>query len=64
MTRLAVLLATFGYAGFFPVAPGTVGSLFGLMIYFGVEQAGGGFTSQGMAIVLLFTMGVWAGMVA
>ena len=33
MTRLAVLLATAGGAGFAPVAPGTAGSAVGLVIY-------------------------------
>ena len=33
MTRLAVAFATVGGAGFFPVAPGTVGSAIGVGIY-------------------------------
>jgi phosphatidylglycerophosphatase A len=33
VTRLAVFLATAGYAGYFPIAPGTVGSAVGLVIY-------------------------------
>ena len=33
MTRLAVFIATAGYAGYFPVAPGTIGSLAGLVVY-------------------------------
>ena len=34
MTRLAVLVATAGGAGYVPVAPGTAGSAVGLAIYF------------------------------
>lgn len=34
MKRLAVLLATSGGAGYFPVAPGTAGSAVGVVIYF------------------------------
>lgn len=33
MTRLALALATVGGAGFFPIAPGTVGSAIGIVIY-------------------------------
>ena len=33
MTRLAVFVATVGYCGYFPVAPGTVGSAAGLVFY-------------------------------
>ena len=33
MTRLAVFLATAGYCGYFPIAPGTVGSAAGLVVY-------------------------------
>jgi phosphatidylglycerophosphatase A len=34
MTRLAVIVATAGGAGYAPVAPGTAGSAVGLVIYF------------------------------
>ncbi len=33
MRRLGVLIATVGGAGYFPVAPGTVGSAVGLVVY-------------------------------
>ena len=33
MTRLAVFIATVGYCGYFPIAPGTVGSAAGLVFY-------------------------------
>ena len=38
MRRVAVLVCSFGYIGFFPVAPGTVGSAAGLVIYFATRQ--------------------------
>ena len=63
MTRLAVFLATAGYSGYFPIAPGTVGSAVGLLVYgvmrwfeppyFGVVEVA--------VIVALFVVGVWAG---
>ena len=34
MNRLALAIATVGGAGFFPIAPGTVGSAIGVLIYF------------------------------
>lgn len=33
MRRLAVLVCSFGYIGFFPVAPGTIGSAAGVLVY-------------------------------
>ena len=33
VTRLAVFIATVGYCGYFPIAPGTVGSAAGLLVY-------------------------------
>ena len=33
MTRLAVFIATAAYCGYFPIAPGTVGSAAGLLVY-------------------------------
>src|SRR5688572_17108737 len=33
MRRLAVFVCSFGYIGFFPVAPGTVGSAAGVVVY-------------------------------
>jgi phosphatidylglycerophosphatase A len=33
MRRLAVFVCSFGYIGFFPVAPGTVGSAAGVAVY-------------------------------
>lgn len=39
MRRLAVFICSFGYIGFFPFAPGTVGSAAGLLVYLGARQA-------------------------
>ncbi len=39
-TRLAVLLATVGYVGHFPIAPGTAGSAAALPLFFLVRMAG------------------------
>jgi phosphatidylglycerophosphatase A len=60
MRRLGVFIATFGYVGYAPVAPGTFGSAAGLAVLYlvrmtpapGVEPA---------VIVLLFALGIWSG---
>lgn len=63
MTRLAVFVATVGYCGYFPVAPGTVGSVAGLAVYFAVRWTQSPVV-EAAAIVLLFAIGVWAGTTA
>lgn len=60
MTRLAVFVATFGYCGYFPIAPGTVGSAAGLLVYLLVWWTGSPVVEVGL-IVVLFAVGVWAG---
>lgn len=63
MTRVAVFIATVGYAGYFPIAPGTVGSLAGLVVYLLVWWSGSPAVEIGL-IVVLFAAGVWAGTTA
>ena len=63
MTRLAVFLATAGYCGYFPFAPGTVGSAAGLVVYLLVWWSGSVAVEVGL-IVGLFAAGVWAGTTA
>jgi phosphatidylglycerophosphatase A len=60
VTRLAVFIATVGYVGYFPVAPGTVGSAAGLIVYLLVWWAQSPIVEVGL-IVALFAAGVWAG---
>lgn len=63
MTRLAVFLATAGYCGYFPFAPGTVGSAAGLVVYALVWWVGSPVFELGL-IAALFAAGVWAGTTA
>ena len=63
MTRLAVFIATVGYSGYFPVAPGTIGSAAGLLVYLLVWWAQSPIVEAGL-IVVLFVAGVWAGTTA
>ncbi len=63
MTRLAVFIATAGYCGYFPVAPGTVGSAAGLVVYLLVWWTQS--TAVEVALIVgLFLAGVWAGTTA
>lgn len=63
MTRLAVFIATVGYSGYFPVAPGTVGSFAGLLVYLLVWWSRSVVVEVAL-VVLLFGAGVWAGTTA
>ncbi|HUQ89500.1 MAG TPA: phosphatidylglycerophosphatase A [Vicinamibacterales bacterium] len=59
MKALAIFIASFGYVGFFPIAPGTAGSLAALLLFafirwIGVAQI------ELLAIVAVFAIGVWA----
>lgn len=63
MTRLAVLLSTVGYIGYFPIAPGTVGSAAGLIVY-ALVLASGVSWAQVAAIVIVFAVGAWAATIA
>ena len=66
MTRLAVFLATAGYSGYFPIAPGTVGSAVGLVLYAAMRWLDPPyFAAAELAVmVCLFVAGVWAGTTA
>jgi phosphatidylglycerophosphatase A len=64
MTRLAILLATVGYVGHFPVAPGTAGSAAALLLYGLLRWAGLPPVADVGLVVVLFAVGCWAGSVA
>ena len=63
MGRFAVFVCSFGYVGFFPIAPGTAGSaagvaLYALLHYLGVTQF------ELPLAVAMFALGVWLGAAA
>lgn len=60
MRRVGVFVATCGYIGFVPVAPGTFGSAVGLAVFFAVRSAGSMWVELA-AIAVLFAIGVWSG---
>ena len=59
MRRLAVFLASFGYVGYFPIAPGTAGSAAGLALFYLLRWFGMPWIELA-AIVAVFAIGVWA----
>src|SRR5262245_14959073 len=63
MRRLSLLVCTFGCIGFFPIAPGTVGSAAGILIYAGCRMLG--LTHfEAPLIAALFALGVVFGKTA
>jgi phosphatidylglycerophosphatase A len=63
MKRLALLLATFGYTGYFPIAPGTAGSAAALILYLLLQWFASPVVEVG-AVALLCVAGIWAAGVA
>jgi phosphatidylglycerophosphatase A len=63
VTRFAVFVATVGYCGYSPIAPGTVGSAAGLVVYALVWWTRSPLVEVAL-IVGLFAAGVWAGTTA
>jgi phosphatidylglycerophosphatase A len=57
---LAVALATGGHTGWFPVAPGTVGSAVGVGLWWGLRAAGAGVAAEFAVVAALFVAGAWA----
>jgi len=64
MMRLALFVCTFGYIGYFPIAPGTIGSAAGLVVYAGLRALGVSPLGDLAVIAALFLAGVWSGTLA
>jgi phosphatidylglycerophosphatase A len=60
MRRLALVVATAGGLGYFPVAPGTVGSAVGLVVFGLLEMGRATLTTHLAAILIVGAVGVWA----
>ena len=63
MQRLGLFVATCGYLGYVPIAPGTFGSAAGLAVFYTVRSTGS-VTVELAVIALLFGIGIWSGTVA
>jgi phosphatidylglycerophosphatase A len=62
MKPLAVWIATSGPAGYAPVAPGTVGSVVGVVLYLAIAKWS--LTAQLVFALVLTLVGIWAASVA
>jgi phosphatidylglycerophosphatase A len=60
VTRLAVFIATVGYCGYFPIAPGTIGSAAGLVVYLLVWWTQSRLVEAAL-IAVVCVLGAWAG---
>ncbi|MSO45639.1 MAG: phosphatidylglycerophosphatase A [Acidobacteria bacterium] len=63
MHRVGLFIATCGYLGYVPIAPGTFGSAAGLAVFYAVRSTGSN-VAELAAIIVLFAIGVWSGTVA
>ena len=63
MTRLAVLVASFGYTGYFPIAPGTAGSAAALVLYVLVRWSGSPLL-EALVLVAVALVGTWSASIA
>jgi phosphatidylglycerophosphatase A len=63
MHRVGLFIATCGYLGYVPVAPGTFGSAAGLAVFFLIRSTGS-MTLEVAAILGLFAIGIWSGTIA
>ncbi len=63
MKRLALFVATGGYVGYVPIAPGTFGSALGLFLLWAIRTVGD-VGLEIVVLVLVLVLGVWSGSVA
>jgi len=62
MTRVALIVATAGGAGYFPIAPGTVGSAVGVVLYLATRHLAPIWHIAILAFVIV--IGIWASTIA
>ena len=61
--RIAYFIATAGFVGRFPVAPGTAGSVAGVAVY-ALLRFAGGWRLEAAALLVVFVLGIWSASVA
>ena len=62
MRHVAVFVATFGYVGYFPIAPGTAGSAAALALYAAVRWFGTP-AAELITIVVVLITGIWLSLI-
>ena len=63
MQRIGIFVATCGYLGYVPIAPGTFGSALGLAVFYAVRSTNSAAVELSV-IAIIFLVGIWAGTVA
>jgi phosphatidylglycerophosphatase A len=63
MNRLGVLIASFGYTGYSPVAPGTAGSAAAVLLYVLVRWSASPVV-EGVTLVAVAIVGTWSASIA
>ncbi len=64
MGRVALAIASAGYSGFFPIAPGTVGSAVGVALWAAARASGAGLVTEFVLAAALLVIGAWAATLA
>ena len=59
MDRIALIIATFGYSGFFPIAPGTAGSAAAVVLFAAIRLVALP-AVEALAILIVLVIGSWA----
>jgi phosphatidylglycerophosphatase A len=59
LARIATFVATAGYVGYVPIAPGTFGSAVGLIVYAGVRVSNS-WVLETVALIVALVAGIWA----
>ena len=59
MIRLAFAIGTVFKTGYIPIAPGTIGSIVGLLVFWLIKDSAS-FTVEVLVVTILFFVGVWA----
>lgn len=59
LAKLATFVATAGYVGFVPIAPGTFGSAVGLLVYAAVRTTNS-WMFEGVTLAVALVAGIWA----
>lgn len=63
MLRAGMFIASVGYLGYTPVAPGTFGSAAGLLVFYAIRATGSTLV-EAMAIAAIVAIGVWSATLA
>lgn len=64
MGKVGLFVASAGYSGFFPIAPGTVGSAVGVVLWAALRLSGAGVVTEAVVAAAVLLVGAWAATLA